>query len=290
MNMNGNSFELGFVHLEDLIFHEACDFRRVRLLADQIRRDGHLKNPALVAALPGNGESFGASLNGSGKLMVLDGVNRISALKLLGFPDVLVQKVDLSDKRVKLASWDHLIFDIKKEGLIDRLKSLELDVSPCDRNRRKEVLNDEKTVCSILFRDGSSQVVSQNQPSLEERIKNLYRVIALYNSSWEIFHPGWEEGLISPFDNFEKATAINSLPVFTREQVIDLTLSGVLFPFGVTRFVVLRRVLGLEISCSVLEDKAPLSEKNLFLKELLSYRIKSKKAKFYQESVFLFNE
>ena len=33
-----------------------------------------------------------------------------------------------------------------------------------------------------------------------------------------------------------------------------------------------------------------LSEKNLFLKELLSYRVKSKKAKFYQESVFLFNE
>jgi len=46
----------------------------------------------------------------------------------------------------------------------------------------------------------------------------------------------------------------------------------------------------LEISCSVLKDAASLEEKNLFLRELLAYRIRSKKAKFYQESVFLFNE
>ena len=121
MIMNDNSFELGFVHLEDLIFHEACDFRRVRLLADQIKKDGHLKNPALVAVLPGS-EPTDASFNGSGKLMVLDGINRISALKLLGFPDVLVQKVDLTDKKVRLASWDHLIFDIDQESLNRQVK------------------------------------------------------------------------------------------------------------------------------------------------------------------------
>jgi hypothetical protein len=288
--MKSNLFELGFVHLEDLIFHETCDFKRVRRLADQIKADGHLKNPALVASLPANGSLIDRAPDDGGKLLVLDGVNRISALKLLGFPDVPVQRVDLLDKRVGLTSWDHLIFNVDQDELIRKLKKLDLDISPCDESRRREALEDEGTICCVLPRDRSGLMVSRKQPSLESRVKNLRRVMALYNASWETFHMGSEEGSISPFDNFESAVAINLLPVFAKNQVMELVSKGVLFPFGVTRFVVLQRILGLEISCSVLGDKAPLAEKNLFLRELLSYRIKSKKAKFYQESVFLFNE
>lgn len=48
--MKSNLFELSFVHLEDLIFHETCDFNRVCRLADQIKKDEHLKNPVLVAS------------------------------------------------------------------------------------------------------------------------------------------------------------------------------------------------------------------------------------------------
>jgi hypothetical protein len=288
--MKKNSFELGFVHLEDLVFHEACDFKRVRRLAHQIERDGHLKNPALVAAVPGEEAPCASSFADGGKLLVLDGVNRISALKLLGLPDVLVQKVRLMDKSVELTSWDHLIFEADKARLASKLEESGLEVWSCDHARRKEMLADPRTVCCLLFRDGSGLAVTQKEPLVEERVKNLCRVIALYNVSCEIFHPGWDEGLISPIDNFENATAINSLPVFAKEQVMQLASKGVLFPFGVTRFVVLQRILGLEISCSVLKDDAPLEEKNLFLKELLTYRIRSKKAKFYQESVFLFNE
>jgi hypothetical protein len=288
--MKKNSFELGFVHLEDLVFHEACDFKRVRRLAHLIERDGHLKNPALVAAIPNEQGQNASSGEAGGKLMVLDGVNRISALKLLGLPDVLVQKVELMDKSVQLTSWDHLIFKSDKASLTSKLEESGLEASPCDHALRKEILADPRAVCCFLFRDGSGIAVTQKEPLVEERVKNLYRVMALYKASCEIFHPGWEQGLISPFDNFENATAVNSLPVFTKEQVIKLASGRVLFPFGVTRFVVLQRILGLEISCSVLKDDAPLEEKNLFLKELLTYRIRSKKAKFYQESVFLFNE
>ncbi len=288
--MKKNSFELGFVHLEDLVFHEACDFKRVRRLAHQIERDGHLKNPALVTAIPNGREQNLDSGQTGRKLMVLDGVNRISALKLLGFPDGLVQKVELMDKSVELTSWDHLIFKVGPDELISKIRESGLSVSPCDHGRKKEILDDQRTICCLLFRDGSGLAVAQREPLVEERVKNLYRVIALYSASCEIFHPGWDEGLISPFDNFENATAINSLPVFAKEQVMQLASKGVLFPFGVTRFVVLQRILGLEISCSVLKDAASLEEKNLFLRELLAYRIRSKKAKFYQESVFLFNE
>jgi len=287
--MKSNLFKLGFVHLNDLIFHQTCDFTRVQRIADQIRREGHLKNPILVADLPANNGPKDLAPGGGRRPLVLDGVDRVSALRLLGCRDVLVQKVDYMDENVELSSWNHLIFKIGKDQLTDKVKRLALEVSSCESSWKKEALEDPRTVCYLLFRDGSGLVLNQKDASLEKRIRSLFGIIAIYRSSWEIYHPGLEVDPSSAFEDFEKSTAINVLPVFEKEQVLDLISRGVLFPFGVTRFVIPQWVLGLDISCSVLGSKAPLSEKNLFLRELLSYRIKSKKAKFYQESVFLFN-
>jgi hypothetical protein len=288
--MKSNSFKLGFVHLDDLIFHQTCDFTRVQKLADRIRREGHLKNPVLVADLPAGSTPRDLVPRKGRRPLVLDGIDRVSALRLLGFPDVLAQKVEYMDESVELSSWNHLVFRIGKDQLTDKLKKLDLDVSPCELRWKEETLEDPRTVCHLLFRDGSGLVLSEKDASLEKRVRTLFSIIAVYRSSWEIYHPGLEVDPSSAFDDFEKSTAINVFPVFKKEQVLDLISRGVLFPFGVTRFVIPQWVLGLEISCSVLASNAPLSEKNLFLKELLSYRMKSKKAKFYQESVFLFNE
>ena len=288
--MKSNLFKLGFVHLDDLIFHQTCDFGRVRRLADQIKREGHLKNPVLVADLPAKNKADGFALKESRRLLVLDGIDRVSALRLLGFPDVLVQKVDYMDESVELSSWDHLIFKISKNQLTEKLKKLDLEISPCEWSWKREALEDPRTVCYLLFRDRSGLVLSERDASLEKRVRSLFSIIAIYRTAWEIYHPGLDVDPSSAFDDFEKSTAINILPVFKKEQVLDLIFRGILFPFGVSRFVIPQWVLGLEISCSVLGSNAPLSEKNLFLRELLSYRMKSKKAKLYQESVFLFNE
>jgi hypothetical protein len=288
--MRSKSFQLGFVHLDDLISHETCDFNRVCRLADQIKKNGYLKNPVLVASFPTTGGPEVLSPKESKKLLVLDGVDRVSALKLLGFRDVLVQRVDYTDESVELTSWNHLIFKIKKDRLTQTLEKLDLETSPCNWSWKREALQDQRTVCYLLFRDHSGLVLSQKDTFVENRVKNLSSVIAVYRSAWEIYYPGSDDALPSALESFENATAVNALPVFEKPQVLDLVSRGMLFPFGATRFVIPRWVLGLEISCSVLGAQVPLSEKNSFLKELLSYRIKSKKARFYQESVFLFNE
>lgn len=306
--MKSSMFELSFVHIDDLIFHETCDFNRVRRLADQIKKDGHLKNPVIVASFSNpakdgirivRNHADGVLSEKDEKLLVLDGVNHVSALKLLGFQDVMIQKVDYTDQNVELTSWDHLVFNISKDKLIERIQNENLKISPCDwqtvDDRRRTA--DRDAICFVLFRDRSGLVVNQKETSLESRVKNLHHIVAIYNLSWEIYPlqngSVWtdsDDTLFLAFDTLENCSAINLLPVFKKEEVIDLASRGILLPFGVTRFVIPQRVLGLEVSCSVLGDKAPLSEKNLFLKELLSYRLKSKKTKFYQESVFLFNE
>ncbi len=293
--MQKNLFELRFVHLEDLLFHETCDFKRTQKLAEEIKRDGHLKNPVLV------GDIYGEKLNHEKgeKLLVLDGVNRVSALRLLNIPDVLVQIVDYEDKEVRLSSWNHLIFNAPKGEIIKKIRDLNLEVSFCPFNWRKEALNHQKTISYFLFRDLTGFVVNNGMNRAghaienltpEKKVKNLYQLIATYNSRSEICYLDSDNHLLSIFEHFKNSSALNLIPRFDKKEISDLVQKGIPLPFGVTRFIVPQRVLGLEVSFSVLSAQTPLSEKNLFLKELLAYRIRTKKAKFYQESVTLFNE
>jgi hypothetical protein len=292
--MQNNLFKLGFIHLEDLIFHETCDFNRVRRLAEQIKKDGHLKNPILVSGSPVKPEPADSISKTSEKLLVLDGVNRVSALKLLGYPDVLAQQVNYMDPHVDLTSWDHLIFNFEKQALIERLETENLEIANFDGEfqsaKDEQLTAEDNMVCLIIFRDRSAVMIKQQDSALEGKVKSLLRIIAIYNTSWEIYPHLGDDSLVTAFDTLENCSAVNILPGFKKEEVIELASKGILFPFGVTRFVIPQRILGLGISCSVLGAKVPLSEKNLFLKELMSYRVKSKKARFYEKSVFLFNE
>ncbi|MCJ7577925.1 MAG: hypothetical protein MUO91_05700 [candidate division Zixibacteria bacterium] len=341
--MNKNLFSLEFVHLEDLLFHETCDFKRTVKLAEEIKKDGHLKNPVLVASinmeesekssrsvgsrcphpepprpvdvhpfmasmsnhelLPGNPAKDGTQQQPNhktgGKLLVLDGVNRVSALRLLNIPDVLVQMVDYEDEKVKLFSWNHLIFNAPKEEIIDKIRNLNLEVSFCPLNWGEEALKHERAISYFLFRDSIGFVVSDGMNHTnhtngditpEEKVKNLHQLIATYSSRSEIFYLDSDNHFLSIFEHFKNSSAVNLIPRFDKKEILNLVQKGILLPFGVTRFIVPNRFLGLEVSCLVLSAQTPLSEKNLFLKELLAYRIKTKKAKFYQESVTLFNE
>ncbi len=287
--MHKDLFELRFVHLEDLIFHETCDFKRTQKLAEEIGRDGHLKNPVLVGYT--NPDEDQQSNNGKcEKWLVLDGVNRVSALRLLNIHDVLVQSVNYEDEKVRLSSWNHLVFDAKKEEIIERIKDLNLEVSSCPLNWRKEALKHQKTISYFLFRDMSGMVVNDAGFTPEDRVRELCQLIATYNGRFEICYLDSETHLLSVFDHFKRSSAINMIPRFDKKEILDLAQKDILLPFGLTRFIVPNRILGLEVSCSVLSAQTPLFEKNSFLKELLVYRIKTKKAKFYQESVTLFNE
>jgi hypothetical protein len=329
--------------------HETCDFKRTQKLAEEIKKDGHLRNPVLVGIIntedtenmdaehteeseklsrdggPGcpspakggirmNPHPESQMLRGNPakgvnrmvhtkggtqqqpnhgrteKLLVLDGVNRVSALRLLNIPDVLIQMVDYKDERVRLSSWNHLIFDAQRDEIIKKVKELNLEVSLCPFNWRKEALNHQTTISYFFFRDMNGFVVNNGSVTPEEKVKSLYRLMSIYNGRSEICYLDSDNHYLSVFEHFKNSSAINLIPQFDKKEILDLAQKGLFLPFGITRFIIPHRILGLEVSCSVLSAQTPLSEKNLFLKELLSYRIKTKKAKFYQESVTLFNE
>ncbi len=75
--------DLRLLPAEDMVLHEHADEKRVVRLQTRLRTDGFLKNPPIVAPIPG-----------TEKYVVLDGANRTSAVKRMGLPHILVQVVD----------------------------------------------------------------------------------------------------------------------------------------------------------------------------------------------------
>src|SRR5207248_2477418 len=122
-----NMPNLRLLPTEALVLHEHADEKRVVRLETRLRTDGFLKNPPIVAAIPG-----------TEKYVVLDGANRTSAVMRLGYPHLLVQVVDYNSDRVQLLTWHHLITGRKPDNFLQEIAhvpGLALQPVPLDTAR-----------------------------------------------------------------------------------------------------------------------------------------------------------
>ena len=107
--------ELRFVALNALVPHEQHDPMRLVTLVSRIREQGRLRNPPVVAPLPGGGER---------RYVVLDGANRAHAVGASGFPHVVVQVVPYTDPPVRLTTWCHALGDTSRDHFENALHSV----------------------------------------------------------------------------------------------------------------------------------------------------------------------
>src|SRR5436190_20890388 len=87
--------ELHILPLEQLVEHEHADAQRTAPLIEQLQAEGTLRNPPIIADLSKAPPRF----------VVLDGSNRIAALRSLGYPHVLAQQVNYAAPQVRLKTW-----------------------------------------------------------------------------------------------------------------------------------------------------------------------------------------
>ena len=73
-------------------------------------------------------------------------------------------------------------------------------------------------------------------------------------------------------------------------EIIDLARVGARLPAGITRHVIPRRALRINVPLSVLGDDRSLQDKNTWLKDWMKQKIARKEVRYYQESTFLFDE
>ncbi|HEX5691143.1 MAG TPA: ParB N-terminal domain-containing protein, partial [Roseiflexaceae bacterium] len=106
------NIDLRILPLADLRPHERTDPRRVDPLTARLREEKLLRNPPIVAPLA----------YGDARFVVLDGANRVTALRALGLPHILAQVVDYG--AVALHTWHHAITVYRAEELIAQLTAI----------------------------------------------------------------------------------------------------------------------------------------------------------------------
>jgi len=271
--------EIKVVPIKDLIFHETEDPKRTKRLEERIMSDGYLKNPVIV----------GRVKHDDSKLLLLDGMHRVSALRNLGFSDVVAQVVDYFNKDVKIDAWCHLICDVNAQDLLARIRKIgNVSTTKTSRERATRMLQQKKVVCCLFFKNKDVLAV-RSRGDLKTRVSKLGEVVNLYYGCSNVKR-GSEMENVFLLEEHETATALVIPPVYAKKEIVSLASNGTRLPSGVTRHIILMRVLGFRVDLGLLKLGMPVEEKNTLVQQMLGYRIANGKTRLYRESVLIFDD
>jgi hypothetical protein len=272
--------DLRIVPTHMLLPHEQVDEGRTAPLVQRLRLEGVLRNPPVV--VPAGDRS--------GRFVVLDGANRTVAFRIMQLPHGLVQVVHPGSTSVQLLTWNHVLSEVSKEALVGAVESHpDLALVPSDEDRAAFNLSSGATLAYVVFASGQvHEVVGETAP-LHWGLRNLQRLVASYQGLGRIDRASTSSarGLSEIYAGF------SALVVFRRflvEEVIEAASMGILFPPGLTRFVISPRALRLNFPLSVLADDRPVEDKQQALTEWIREQVGGRHVRFYAESTFLFDE
>ncbi len=267
---------LRIVAVENLILHEETDPCRVERLRLRIREDGLLKNPPVVSPL-----------TETGQYVVLDGANRTAALAGMGVRDAAVQVVDYDE--VGLDTWNHLVAGVDDGVLFAAIKSIPgVSVRSTDLQTARRLWRDRAILAYMVCRDGEVHVVEPGE-NLKQSARLLNQMSNVYRGEATIYRVETDNTseLRSYYDDVA-ATII--YPPFRPADILDLALNSAKLPTGITRHIIPRRALRINIDLDFLAEDQPVSEKNEWLQEWLRRKLQNKEARYYEEPTFLFDE
>lgn len=276
MKLEPSALQLRFVPLEALLLHEEDDPFRVKRLALTLQHEGKLRNPPIVAEQ-------------AGRYLVLDGATRTTALRELGYRDILVQVVDYYGEAVQVGTWYHVLAGMSHNRLLANLADVDgITLQSVDAQTACRMLGTHEIVASVVMRNGEWFAVLCEGDSVQ-RANLLCQFVAEYRGKAEV-HRTAEIDLSILIPEYPDLTAVIAFPEFSAAEISQIALSGAKVPMGITRHVVAGRTLGLDIPLERLTASQSLEVKNDWLKDLIAKRLQANKIRLYQEPVFVFDE
>jgi hypothetical protein len=267
---------LQLVPAQDIVLHEEVDSRRVKPLVNKFNQDGVLKNPPIVAPLPN-----------SDRFVVLDGANRTTALWHMDAPHHLVQVVDYSE--VELDTWGHLIVGgLTEKEFEARRKALGLDLIYTDPDTAQTNLA-ARRISAILNSPAAETCTLGHGAGLAAEAADLRRLVNIY-SGLSAIHRVKATTLAELTPYYDNITALIQFPRYTPADILALADDGHKLPTGITRHIIPRRALRVNLPIEMLFNGQSTAEKNEWLKHWLKNKLAQRQIRYYQESTFLFDE
>ena len=277
-SQGGEFPDLRIVAQDDLLLHEEEDFERVARLIDRLAADGVLKNPPIVA-----------SLAGSHRYMLLDGANRVSALRNLEVPHLLVQVESYDEPELVISHWNHVVRDIETKTIMEMANSMPgVTVKEGELGDRGDESSPDY-LCTIALSE-SKALHLRGELELSERVDHLRELTQIYYRGPGRMDRVNHADFPSVRQHYPHFGALVLFPNFSKDDVRRIAEAGERLPSGVTRILVPRRVLGFNLQLALLKSHLPLQEKRHWLQEAINEKVSEKKVRYYQEPTFVFDD
>jgi len=255
------------------------DAKRTDMLSKRMEADGFVRNPVIVGKIDKSHDRF----------LLIDGVNRVCALRNLGCKDVVAQITDYWDDSIEVDTWNHVITGFKSNDLVKRIGSIDgVKVKKTSRKSAEVLLRRKKIIACLLLRDNGVFII-ENESDFETKTGKLVEIVDIYAATSEMLRVSIGElGFL--FNEKKDFTAILVIPPYEKKDILRIALSNQKLPPGITRHTVPNRALGLNIDLSLLKADLSIKDKNDTVTELINERIVNKRTRFYPESVFVFDD
>jgi len=268
---------LKILPIDLLILHEDHDMQRTLPLVAKLRAQGILRNPPIVMPLT----------DGSDRYMVLDGANRVTSLREMGFPHIVVQVVEPDDKNVTLQTWNHIVWGMDSQRLIESVREVKaIKLKKIDP--QKSFDPPETIPVQIRLPDGSLYLAITPIQLIDKvgalhGIVDCYKEIALLDRTSQTLSESFRA-------TYPDMTALVIFPRFEIPSVLYLAGKNCVLPTGITRFTISPRALHLNYPLHELSSGKPIEYKEAYLQHWVVERIKNKSVRHYVEATFLFDE
>ena len=268
------------IEVDSLLLHEDPDPRRSAALARRLEAEGRLRSPVIAARD-----------HGTVSHILLDGANRVEALRRLGARHVLIQEVDLDDKHLALSTWHHVLEGLDGKRLVAKLGAA-TKVRPCRARFTRDgdfIPTYADDVACLLVLPTKRVFAILDGRSAASRLEASRRMVAETASASNIDRVSYTniDDLAANYSNF---SALICYRGFSKPEVLRLALGGKRFPSGVTRFGVPKRALAISIPLGLLTRRGSRAGKQTELDAMIRKAIETKRIRFYEEPTFYFDD
>jgi hypothetical protein len=240
---------------------------------DRFSADGFLKNPPVVGRPRG------------GRPIVLDGANRVTALRKLGYSHVLVQEIDLFEGGLKLESWHHAIEGIPAEALLEEAGAVE-GVALVEGEDPH--ISHPRVLARFRFPGGRSVTLTGSE-NLVDRVRQLHGITRVYHRFSDFDRVSYS-GMEHLERHYPNLTGLLSFRRLTLEDLQEITAGERTVPSGITRILLPKRALRFNLQLEVLRADLSLEEKERWLQQSIRQKVAEKSIRFYREPTFFFDE
>lgn len=269
---------LRVVPVFDLLLHEQHDAQRTGPLVQRLQSDGILRNPPIVAPI-----------GGAQAYVVLDGANRVTAMRSLEIEHIAVQVVDYEDPELILDCWHHLVIGVGGEQFRRTLAHIAgVRIEATELAHAQAQLARREALALVQYPDGEVWSLHA-QGDLHTRTQRLNDIVDAYKARARIFRASTPH-LPTLLPLHGDVAALVVFPRFAPAEIVDLARIGACLPAGITRHLIPGRALRINLPLELLATGQDLAHKNAWLDDWIRQKLATRSARFYQESTFMFDE